>query len=144
MSLLDLAEDAVYERMVADGPLTTAVGHSGSDRRIKHGWPQSVLAEPASDAFPLVTYFAPSEQKVHTGRGTVRIDVQMFAWPDGSEGGPAKLKAIDDALEALFDEVSWTHDGTPFYAMPTEARRMPGSGPRVPMGRVRSLRVGVN
>lgn len=144
MSLIDMAEAAVHDRMISTPAFVSALGHSSSDRRIKHGWPQQVLASPESDAFPLSTYFAPSDQKVHTGRGTVRIDIHLFAWHSGADGGHEKLAAIDNPLETAFDETVWTFAGDRFYCLPTDARRIPGEGPDAPLGRVRSLRVGVN
>lgn len=106
------AEDGLGVRLAADGTLGTLVGtdESGSVR-VYGAWPEEVLSEPRADEFPRITFFRASDELVRPGLGTVRLQCDIWVWPDGDEGGVLRLRQIRERAFELVDEQRWPHAG---------------------------------
>lgn len=98
-----------YERVRTDPTLIGITGaDAAGDAKVEGGWPEDFSVEAA---YPLITFLVPADSVVRPGVRRIRVQVDMWAWPTGTNGGPEKIEAMDEQLLALLDEAEWTQGG---------------------------------
>lgn len=141
---VDMAREAYYDRLVNDTELTDLLGHTDSDERIVWARKRDVFGrddEVAADDFPLLTYFGQDAGQPTKGVGAVRVQNDIWTWPDG--GGLDLIKEIDAALLGRVYEEAWSFDGRRFYCRQTSFRNwLPNEGE--PLRRTREFIVHVS
>lgn len=143
---VDLAEEAFYDRATGDSTLTGELGHTSSDERIVWGRPETIFGSeeetPAARAFPILTYFGVTGDELAKGREDVRIQCDLWVWPEGSSGGIGTLQAIDSALYDLFHKTAFEHSGRRFFVRRTNWRGEPPGSDNL-LHRMREFVMGV-
>lgn len=140
--VVDLAEEAFYDRAVRDEDLMDLLNDSLEDERIVRGRRAEVfdVEEPEARHFPLLTYFGVTWVGFGGGFGNTLVQTDIFGWPYGESGGVERMGAIEGALIRLFDRTAWTYDGRRYFCFETSGRR--GGTDRL-LHRVRQHRVRV-
>lgn len=107
---------AFYERTKDDAVLKTLLGTYDDDlARVQGGWPEDFTDE---ESFPLLTHIlSVPGAPIRPGWKRWVLQVDIWVWPTGANGGPGRRQAIDDQLEALFDEAQWVADGVRWNAL---------------------------
>lgn len=134
--MIELVEAAVGARLAGDAALAALIGTDEiGEVRVYAGWPAELLDRPAATEFPRVTLFAATSDPIRPESGTVRLQVDVWVWPDGPSGGRARLRAIGERVAELLDERWWIHDGRRFSAVLAGSSGF-GSDPGEPLRRM--------
>ncbi len=135
------AELGFYDRVSQDAEMITLVGTKASGRaNVRPGWPSARLAE---ERLPLVTYFDASDSIRARGFADVRLRVDIWVWPEGEEGGAGRLRAIEERLQELINEQTWSYGDCRLYAIALNGRTIPAP-PDAPLHRSRDYRISVS
>lgn len=153
-SLMGDGENALFQLMSGHAPLIALLRDGANG--IKHDVPETILQDPLTDStptfdeedFPLITYYGISSLDTGPSFGQVTVEVNIFVARSGSNGGSAKLDAIDGVLGELVrgDSGNGAGRGAVFtYAtrrvavLATNSRGFPGADP---LQRARLVRLG--
>lgn len=107
--LSDVAEEGFFALASADTGAGGLVPLLRSDAaRIKRGFPAAILENPAEAAFPILSFFAPTGPDLRPGIGERILQVDLFVWATGAEGGFDRLKALSARFLEIVFEQRWT------------------------------------
>src|SRR5690606_35750165 len=106
------------------------------------GWPAEKLKNPVPEAFPLVAYRIIDGRANRTKRGEIDIAIDMWVWPNGPNGGLARLEAIDECVFGLLHEKTFFEQGRRLYVLADDFRDFPAD-PGDPIRRNRTVNIRV-
>ena len=107
---------AFYDRASKDATMKTLLGlrATGSGRaNWLEEWPDDKTSEAS---FPRGTFGAPVLDRDSEAVSKDVVEVNIWVWPTGANGGKQRLKDIDDRLTELFDQVRWAFGTARIYS----------------------------
>jgi hypothetical protein len=107
----EAGERAVVARLKADATLTALLG---SGVRIYPQWADDTLTE---GDFPRLTVYTFGPPQRGPGFQRVRLGMDLWVWRSGTNGGRAKLFAIDARIRGLLEAQDWEYDDYRLYSL---------------------------
>lgn len=132
MSPSAAGEEGFFRRLALDPEL---YGLLGQGTRILPGFPADT---PTEAECPRLTFYVFGPPPLVKGIQRIRIALDEWVWPSGTEGGRPRLLAIDERIEALCDEARWEYKDHWICATAGPFRDFP-SAPNAPMRRHREI-----
>ena len=140
---------AFYDRASTDAQLQTLVGtDADGDTRLYPEFPDEELGQ--AD-YPRITYHQVTGSRPGKTLGEVLVQTDTWVWPEGANGGPDRLHAIDERMLALFHGegtdgavgIRWTFVGAHVISREAGSRDFPTAA-GTPLRRRRNYRLTVS